>query len=188
MERTHTRLLRFGDDLVILNDIELNDIEIDRISTRSSWPDAAAITLHDSCLPYWQPQSGILFVDAGGERGRVLASSPGVVHSARVALPLDGGDWLLVSQATRQLDAWRKPLSDDMVPKDPELLDRSFSSSDQSGLLLTRFSESGSASSSSLQVSGGQALVSDAYVDRDGSVVVVGSNNGVRFRGRTLPP
>jgi hypothetical protein len=188
MERTHTRLFRFGDDLVIQNDIELNDIEIDNISTRSTWPDAAAITLHDSCLPYWQPQSGILFIDAGGAKGRVLASSPGVMHSARVALPLEGREWLLVSQATRQLDAWRSPVSDDVVPKDPELLSRSFSSSDQSGLLLTRVSEGGSVSASSLQVSGGQVLVSDAYLDRDGSIVFVGSNNGALFRGRTLLP
>ncbi len=204
-ETPETRLLPMGSfqpcmarkraDLVLVKpDLSLDGDER-HLTDTSVWQvvpgtgvDVSAISVHDSCIPIVQSSSSVALLGTGGEQ-RVFTSALNGANTDRgSAFPLPDG-WLLVSTVRRQLDAWKKLDFDYAVTQEPENIGRSFNSSQQTGLLLTRFDQEGHVAASSLSLIAGELWASDAYLDSSQEhVTFLGANNGARFVGRLVIP
>jgi len=188
--RNRSVLILVKPDLSLVEDEKsLIDTLVWRISPAAPDADVATISVHDPCLPHAQFSSGVAFLRAGREPQVFIAKLNGANSAGLAVFAQPRGGWLLISNVRRELDAWKKLDFDySSAQQDPENLARGFRTSQQTGLLMTRFDAQGRVVASSLHLIPGELGANDAYLKSDGELIVLGANNGARFVGQLSIP
>ncbi len=188
--RNRSHLILIKPDLSLAGDERsLIDTLVWRVNPAAPDADVAAISVYDSCFAQAQFSSGVAFLRAGREPQVFIGNLKGANSSGVVAFAQPRGEWLLISSVRRELDAWKKlDFNYWSAQQDPENAARGFMTSQQTGLLVTRFDAQGRVVASSLHLIPGELWTSDAYLKSDGELIVLGANNGARFVGQLSIP